>query len=100
MSTKRTRIFSIGDRVAERPKTHGLVAVRTEVRERIKQYRNQRYGTVVGFSAKKIRTGGHQKFLLVKWDHLQSPSEHARARICHLDEFPKLMNEACAVLGE
>ena len=93
MSNRTNLIFQVGDRVAERPKTHGLIAVRTAVKEQVAKYRNQRYGTVVDFTAKKMKTGGYQKFLVIQWDHLQTPCEHARSRICHIDEFAKLMNE-------
>jgi hypothetical protein len=93
MTNRANRIFQVGDRVAERPKTHGMIAVRAAAREQVAKYRSQRYGTVVDFTAKKIKTGGYQKFLVIQWDHLQTPSEHARGRICHIDEFSKLMNE-------
>ena len=52
MTTKVQHVYAIGDRVAERPKAHGIVAVREEVKQRIAQYRAQRYGTVVGFNNK------------------------------------------------
>jgi hypothetical protein len=52
---------------------------------------------VVNFTSKKIKSGGYQKFLVIQWDHLQTPCEHARGRICHLDEFPKLMRETTVV---
>jgi hypothetical protein len=93
MSNRTNRIFQVGDRVAERPKTHGMVAVRAEAKEQVAKYRSQRYGTVIDFTSKKIKSGGYQKFLVIQWDHLQTPCEHARGRICHLDEFPKLMRE-------
>jgi hypothetical protein len=81
MKTKQT--YNVGDRVAERPKTHGLMTVRAEVRDRIAQYRSQRYGTVVGFSEKITTRGSKQKMLRILWDHLQTPTEHAQMRICH-----------------
>jgi len=93
MSTKRQRIYAIGDRVAERPKSHGLFAVRKEVKERIQQYRGQRYGTVVGITLKPNKSGAKQKFLLVKWDHLKSPTEHAQMRICPADQLQRLQSE-------
>ena len=55
---------------------------------------------MVDFTSKKIKSGGYQKFLVIQWDHLQTPCEHARGRICHLDEFPKLMrrNNCCLLI--
>jgi hypothetical protein len=35
MTTKRKTDYNIGDRVAERPKSHGIFAVRNEVKDRI-----------------------------------------------------------------
>lgn len=94
MTNKRQFDYIIGDRVAERPKVHGIFAVRQEVRDRIQQYRSQRYGTVVGINIKPNRNGSKQKFLLVKWDHLQSPTEHAQMRICPVSELERLTKEA------
>ena len=89
MKTKST--YGIGDRVAERPKTHGLMTVRAEVKERIAQYRSQRYGTVVGFNEKITARGSKQKMLLILWDHLQTPTEHAQMRICHERDLTTMM---------
>lgn len=93
MSTKPQHQYTIGERVAERPKAHGIFAVRQEVKDRIQQYRGQRYGTVVGMTIKPNRNGSKQKFLLIKWDHLQSPTEHAQMRICPVDQLVKLQAE-------
>jgi hypothetical protein len=93
MTTKRKTNYNIGDRVAERPKSHGIFAVRNEVKDRIQQYRSQRYGTVVGINIKPNRNGRKQKFLLIKWDHLKSPTEHAQMRICPIDQLVKLQAE-------
>jgi hypothetical protein len=93
MSTKRQYDYTIGDRVAERPKAHGIFAVRNETKERIQQYRGQRYGTVVGIKLKPNKSGAKQKFLLVKWDHLKSPTEHAQMRICPADQLQRLQSE-------
>ena len=90
MSTKRQYTYTIGDRVAERPKSHGIIAVRQEAKERIAQYRTQRYGTVVGINLKKDKRGSNQRFLLIKWDHLQTPTEHAQMRICPIDELANI----------
>ena len=93
MTTKRQFDYKIGDRVAERPKAHGIFAVRSEVKERIQQYRSQRYGTVVGINIKPNRTGNKRKFLLIQGDHLKSPTEHAQMRICLADQLVKLQSE-------
>ena len=93
MSTKPQHQYAIGERVAERPKAHGIFAVRNEVKDRIQKYRSQRYGTVVGINIKPNRNGNKQKFLLIKWDHLQSPTDHAQMRICPADQLVKLQAE-------
>jgi len=93
MSTKPQHKYAIGERVAERPKAHVIFAVRNEVKDRIQQYRTQRYGTVVGINIKPNRNGSQQKFLLIKWDHLKSPTEHAQMRICPADQLVKLQAE-------
>jgi hypothetical protein len=93
MTTKAQQQYAIGDRVAERPKAHGIFAVRQEVKQRIEQYRTQRYGTVVGINIKPNRNGSKQKFLLIKWDHLKTPTEHAQMRICPADQLVKLQSE-------
>lgn len=92
MATKKQFSYAIGDRVAERPKTHALMTVRAEVRERIAQYRSQRYGTVVDFKIKVNARGANTKFLVIQWDHLKTPTDHAQMRICpveHLDQLTK-----------
>jgi hypothetical protein len=93
MTNKAQHQYTIGDRVAERPKAHGIFAVRQEVQERIQQYRSQRYGTVVGINTKPDRGGRNRKFLLVKWDHLKTPCEHEQMRICPIDQLVKLQAE-------
>jgi hypothetical protein len=93
MSTKPQYQYTVGERVAERPKSHGIFAVRNKVKDRIQQYRSQRYGTVVGINIKPNRNGSKQKFLLIKWDHFKSPTEHAQMRICPADQLVKLQSE-------
>jgi hypothetical protein len=92
MSSKKPHTYSIGERVAERPKTHGIMAVRKEVQQRIAQYRSQRYGTVLGV-VEKPKANGKQKFLVIQWDHLQSPTEHAQMRICPIHELETLTKQ-------
>jgi hypothetical protein len=100
MSTKAQFIYKVGDRVAERPKTHGLIAVRQEVKARIAQYRSQRYGTVVEVRTKFLTGKRTMKVLMIQWDHLKTPTEHAQCRICPIEVFPQLMDQTCALLGE
>lgn len=99
MSSKRQFDYRIGDRVAERPKTHGLFTRSQETRDRIKQYRNQRYGTVVGMSTRANKNSSRYKILLIQWDGRKTPSEHARMRICPASEIARLTNEV-VVPGE
>ena len=93
MSTKKQFSYAIGDCVAERPKTHGIFAVRNEVKERIQQYRTQRYGKVLDIVEKPDSLGRKQKFLVIQWDHLASPTQHATMRICPATELKRLMKE-------
>jgi hypothetical protein len=89
MTTKRKYTYAIGDRVAERPKAHGIFA-RDEVKDHIRQYRAQRYGTVIGITTKLDSRKQKLKFLVIQWDHLKSPTEHAQMRICPISELDKL----------
>jgi hypothetical protein len=91
--TKRLFQYSVGDRIAERPKIHGVFATSSESRERIKQYRNQRYGEVIGVNYKLNSRGDRQKYLLIKWDHLNSATEHCTNRICPVSELERLSKE-------
>lgn len=88
---RKPTVFKIGDRVAERPKNHGLVAMRKESKELAAKYRAQRYGVVVGFNIKITTTGARQKMLSIQWDHLKSPTEHASFRICHERDLEEVM---------
>lgn len=99
MTVPRQFHYNIGDRVAERPKLNGLFATTKQSRELVKQYRTQRYGTVVGYTAKKNSLGRYTKFLVIQWDHLQSPMVHARNRICPIHELDNLV-KAVVVPGE
>jgi hypothetical protein len=71
MTTKRKTDYNIGDRVAERPKSHGIFAVRNEVKDRIQQYRSQRYGTVVD----QHQTKSQWQQAEVSSDQVGSPQE-------------------------
>jgi hypothetical protein len=86
--------FQQGDRVAERPKNHGIYSINQATKDRIAQYRTQRYGTVLEIKTKKT-SRSFQRVLVIQWDHLTSPCEHAQHRICSIEEFPKIMENAC-----
>jgi hypothetical protein len=92
-------VFRVGDRVAERPKTHGIIATRKESKERTAQYRTQRYGVVVGFKTKLTTRKAKQNMLVIQWDHLKSPREHASFRICHERDLESMMKNV-SVPGE
>lgn len=94
MTSERQYHLKIGDRVAERPKAHGLFAVRPESLAIAKRNRSQRYGTIIGYDTKVNSRGARIKFLVVQWDHLKSPTTHARNRICPLNELAKLTASA------
>jgi hypothetical protein len=74
--------FKIGDRVAEKPKPHGIFTSSPETLQRIQAYRSQRYGTVLD----TVYQGGTNKsttpYLKIMWDGTQSPAMHAQSRIC------------------
>jgi hypothetical protein len=91
MSKKKPPLFQLGDRVAERPKTHGSFATSAETQRRIAQYRKQRYGTVVNVKTKQNSRGDQLKVISIQWDHLSSPTDHAQARICHEKDLESVM---------
>jgi hypothetical protein len=80
-----------------------IPGLRSEVQERISQYKGQRYGEVVGMHEKvtKDKNGRthRQKFLKILWDNAQSPCDHAQMRICHEAEIARIRDEYCTVLG-
>jgi hypothetical protein len=98
--TKSKFIYQPGDRVAERPKAHGIYTRNDEVRKRISQYREQRYGTVIDTKIKKNSFGRSQVYVSVQWDNTNRVCEHAQFRLCHLKDFDRIMSEACAAIGE
>jgi hypothetical protein len=93
MTNKRQFTYVIGDRVAERPKLRGLLAVRNEAKERVQKHTTQRYGYVVDIIEKPNKLKRKQKFLIIQWDHLASPTEHASMRICPEKELARLTKE-------
>jgi hypothetical protein len=93
MSTKPQFQFQVGDRVAERPKPHGIFTHSDETRQRIAQYRSQRYGVVLDIKLKPSSNGRKRKVLVIQWDNLKSPSEHEQMRICPIDQLQRLTNQ-------
>jgi len=93
MTTKRQFTYAIGDRVAERPKPTGLLTKYYDVAQRIAKYRTQRYGYVVEIKEKTDASGRRRKVLMVQWDHLSLPTEHATMRICPASEIARLTKE-------
>lgn len=94
MTSKKSQFeFQPGDRVAERPKNHGMVATRAEVQDIIKKNRSQRYGTVIEVFYKRISNGRMQKMLRIQWDHLKSPMDHAQMRICPVESLQTLTKQ-------
>lgn len=94
MTSKKAQFkFNLGDRVAERPKNHGMLATRAEVQDVIIKNRFQRYGTVVEVFDKRIANGRIQKMLRIQWDHLKSPMDHAQMRICPIEELQTLTKQ-------
>jgi hypothetical protein len=93
MTTDRQYIFKIGDRVAERPKLHGIFAGSKQAKAIAIKNHSQRYGTVIGYDTKVNSRGSRIKLLIVQWDHLKSPMTHARNRICPITELNKLTSQ-------
>ena len=98
MPTKPNYTYNIGDRVAERPKTHSNFAMRPESFAIVKRCAKQRYGTVIQIKEKKASDKRTNKYLIIKWDHLTSPSEHAQCRICPIDQISFLTNQISSTL--
>jgi hypothetical protein len=51
-------------------------------------------------STKQLKGKRTMKMLMIQWDHLKTPTEHAQCRICPVEVFPQLMDQTCALLGE
>lgn len=99
MANKPQFTYAVGDRIAERPKTHGIYTNNPQVKQRIAQHRTQRYGTVLELKSKKDSRGNNIKMLVVQWDHLGSPTEHPQMRICPIDYLDQLSKNV-SVPGE
>ena len=47
---------------------------------------------MVELTKKPDKLGRNHNFLVIKWDHLKSPTEHAQMRICPIEELDKLQS--------
>lgn len=88
--------YNNGDRVAERPINR--IAVTTD-QELLSKFGKQRIGTVVGHCHKVNKRGSREPFLIIKWDHLEQPCEHAQQRICHVDKLEEMRKGAFHAIG-
>lgn len=92
-----------GDRVAERPKASAIPNLSPETLNRIQQYKSQRFGVVVGTIVKLMpiqnRKTVQRQFVIVLWDGLKTPSEHAQMRLVHEHDFPRVKQEYMNALG-
>lgn len=87
MASRRPIQFQIGDRVRERDRVADDVVTRSSpnCEQVFSILRERRQGSVVGFQTKRARNGSAINCVLVQWDHLGTPSVHARARIEKID---------------
>lgn len=92
---KSTYKFSVGDRVAERPRAQLNFSNKGKA---LKVH--QRFGTVTALTQKKDRRGRARKFIQVVWDGTQSPSEHEQMRLCSESEFQAEFEATLLVIGE
>lgn len=92
MTTKRQR-FKVGDHVAERPRPRFSYATTPQGRAASKDFLSQRYGTIVAIVHRRARDKRIVRYLLIKWDHLCTPTHHAQACICHIHEYQELVKQ-------
>jgi len=82
--------FSVGDRVAERPKDAFIPNVRAESREIVKQNQTQRYGTVTNVLSKANKQGSVHHYYEVHWDNVNTKATHAQCRLCLVEDLAQL----------
>jgi hypothetical protein len=82
--------FSIGDRVAERPKDAFIPNVRAESRETVKKNRTQRYGTILNVLSKANKQGRVHHYYEVSWDNVSTKATHAQCRLCLVEDLAQL----------
>ena len=92
--------FNIGDRVAERPRSHGSCATTPRGIASYSQFDFQRYGTVVKLSTKKDSRGANRKFIDVRWDHNGSTNTHEQMRLCSVDNLKRITEEMRSMIGD
>lgn len=75
--------LQIGDRVreAERLVNHVFTEKSPNFKQAASYQGTRRSGVVVGFTEQPIRGGRSALYVQVQWDHLKSPSLHARFRL-------------------
>ena len=98
--TRNKTVFQVGDRVAERPKNMIFSGLSTKARQTAAANNQQRYGIVTGLTTKVSTSKQVTKYVLVKWDHLQSASEHSQSRICHIADVHSIVANYRTSLGE
>jgi hypothetical protein len=98
--TQNKTVFQVGDRVAERPKNMIFSGLSTKARQTAAANNQQRYGIVTGLTTKVSARKQVTKYVLVKWDHLQSASEHSQSRICHIADVDSIVANYRTSLGE
>jgi hypothetical protein len=91
---RKAAIYVDGDRVAERPINRIMVTPNPDLK-----FGKQRFGTVVGHRFKVNKRGSKERFLIIQWDHLETPCEHAQHRICHIDKLAELKEGALNAIG-
>jgi len=92
MTTKEQPKFNIGDRVAEKPKPRAILTNKPEVREKIKPFTTQRYGTVLDTVYKPVSNGKRVPYVKIMWDYSSSPSVHSQNRICLQQDLAEEMD--------
>jgi len=98
--TRNKTVFQVGDRVAERPKNMIFSGLSAKARQTAAANNQQRYGIVTGLTTKVSTRKQVTKYVLVKWDHLQSASEHSQSRICHIADVDSIVADYRTSLGE
>jgi len=95
--------YSIGTRVAERPKQRFDACGSPEGYKRAQAASSQRFGTVVENRIKEVkRKNGviHRRvYVSVQWDHLKSPIEHDQQRICAIEDFKQITEVTRLMIG-
>lgn len=84
--------FSIGDRVAEKPKPRAIFTNKPGSKEKIKPFTTQRYGTVLDTIYKSTSNGNKVPYVKIMWDNSSSPAVHSQNRICLQQDLASEVN--------